>query len=102
MYSLKVADSAENDLDSIISYIAENLHAPKAASSFADQVYDCYDRLEENPYIFEECQNARLKKEGYRRAVIKNYIMLYKIHERENTVIVHRFFHGGQDYVHLI
>ena len=102
MYNLETTDNAEDDLSEIISYIAMNLNAPKAASDFADQVYDCYDRLEDNPYIYEECRDARLKKEGYRRAVIKNYILLYKINEDEKAVIVHRFFYGSQDYAHLI
>jgi len=102
MYSLDVTDSAEEDLDEIISYIADTLNAPKAASNFADEVYDCYDRLEENPYIYEECRDAKLKKESYRRAVIKNYVLLYRISEDDKSVIAHRFFYGGQDYANQI
>ena len=102
MFSLEITASAENDLSEIISYIAMNLNAPKAATDFADEVFNCYDRLEENPYIYEECRDARLKKEGYRRAVIKNYVLIYKVYEGKNEVVVQRFFYGGQDYVHLI
>ena len=102
MYNLDVTDKGERDLDKIIAYIVEDLDAPQAAASFVDEVYECYDRLEDNPYIYEECRDPRLQKEGYRRAVIKSYIMLYKIHEDDNMVIVHRFFYGRQDYVNLI
>ena len=102
MYSLDITDHAEEDLAKIITYIAESLNAPKAASDFADKVYDCYDRLEENPYIYEECRDAHLKKEGYRRAVISNYVMLYRIDENNKHIVVYRFFYGSQDYANLM
>ena len=102
MYKLDVSDPAEQDLSRIISYIAEKLAAPQAAADFADAVFDCYDRLENNPYLYEQCRNAKLQKEGYRRAVIKNYILLYKVNEETKMVVVHRFFYGRQDYVSLV
>ena len=102
MYNVDVLDSAELDLDRIIAYISEKLAAPKAASDFADAVYDCYDNLETNPYMYEQCRDPKLQLEGYRRAVIMNYILVYKIHEDKNLVNVHRFFHGTQDYAQMI
>ena len=102
MYKLDVSDLAEQDLDRIVAYIAEKLLAPKAASDFVDAVFDCYDNLENNPYIYEQCRDLKLKNEGYRRAVIKNYIFIFKIHEESKTVVGHRFFYGGQDYADLI
>jgi len=102
MYKLDVSDKAEQDLSRIIEYIAQKLAAPIAASDFADAVFDCYDNLDNNPYIFEQCRDAKLNKEGYRRAVIKNYILVYSVNEDTKTVIAHRFFYGRQDYVSLI
>ncbi|MBP2638541.1 MAG: hypothetical protein H6Q72_4448, partial [Firmicutes bacterium] len=31
-------------------------------------------------------------KEGYRKAVIKNYVLLYKINEASQTISIMRFF----------
>ena len=101
MYRVDVSDKADYDLDRILSYIAVDLASPQAAASFADEVYECYDRLEENPFIYEECRDTKLQQEGYRRAVIKNYIMLYKVYDNK-LVIVHRFFYNRQNYVMLI
>ena len=101
MYKVDISDRANYELDRILSYIAKDLDAPQAASDFVDEVYKCYDRLENNPYIFEKCRDTRLQSEGYRRAVIKNYVMLYKIYGQE-LVIVHHFFYGGQDYEKLV
>ena len=102
MYNVEVSDRAEEDFDRIITYIAQNLSAPKAASDFADNVNDCYDQLEDNPYIYGACHDPRLNKEGYRRALVTNYVVVFKIHEEDKEVHVHAIFHGSQDYVNLI
>jgi len=102
MYNLDITDNAEQDLEHIITYMIDKLSAPVAATTFADAVNDCYENLEANPYIYESCRDFKLKNEGYRRAVIKNYILVYKIYEEKKTVVVHRFFYGRQDYVNLI
>jgi len=102
MYRLEITDHAEQDFDRIIVYITEKLVAPKAASDFADAVYDCYDILESNPFMYEKCRDTKLSKEGYRRAVIKNYVLVYRINEEAKVVVAHRFFYGRQNYVDLI
>ena len=102
MYSVCISDCAERDLDSIVLYITEKLSAPKAATDFVDAVYNCYDNLESNPYIYEACHDNRLQIEGYRRATIKNYVLVYKVNEDAKTVTVHRFFYGGQNYLSII
>jgi len=101
MYRVDISNRADYELDKILTYISDDLAAPEAAVSFVDEVYECYDRLEENPYIYEAYRDPRLNREGYRRAVIKNYVMLYKIYDHE-LVIVHHFFYGGQDYTMLV
>ena len=102
MYRLDVSDRAEQDLDLIITYIAEKLAAPIAAADFAGEVYDCYDHLENNPYMYEKCRDPTLQKEGYRRAVVKNYLLVFKVDDTAGEVTVYRFFHGTQDYANLI
>jgi len=101
MYRVEISHNADYELDSILSYITEDLAAPQAAASFADEVYECYNRLEENPYVYEACRDPKLQSEGYRRVVIKNYVMLYKIYDHE-LVVVHHFFYSGQDYAKLV
>jgi len=102
MYKLDITDHAEQDLDRIIAYIAEKLAAPKAAAGFIDAVFACYDHLEDNPYMYEQCRDPKLQKEGYRRAIINNYILIYKINDEAKMIIVHRFFYGKQNYALLI
>jgi len=102
MYRLIISELADSDLDSIVQYITERLAEPKAASDFLDAVDKCYSHLENNPLIYERCRDPKLNKEGYRKAVIKNYVLVYKVDEIAETVDIYRFFHGSQDYVSLI
>jgi plasmid stabilization system protein ParE len=102
MYKLIVTELAHRDLDNIASYIAVQLANPAAASDFLDEVDRCYGYLERNPMMYSKCGDSRLGKEGYRKAVIKNYILVYKVDEIGKTVIVLRFFYGAMDYSKLI
>lgn len=52
--------------------------------------------------MYAKCQDQRLEKEGYRKALIKNYVLVYKIDEASKTISILRFFYGAQDYVKLI
>jgi plasmid stabilization system protein ParE len=102
MFDLVVSERAEIDLRKILTYIKEELEMPQSASSLSDRIDECYERLENNPFLYAECQDPRLKKEGFRRAVVKNYILLFKVFEQQNFVVVYRFFHSSQNYPNLI
>jgi hypothetical protein len=102
MYNLSVSERVDRALDRTVEYIKFDLDMPQAASNLADKVHECYLRLKENPFMYAECFDPRLKKEGYRRAIVKNYILLFKIYEEQNLVGVHHFFHCSQDYVNLV
>jgi plasmid stabilization system protein ParE len=54
------------------------------------------------PLMYEACRDPYLKSLGYRKAIINNYIMVYKVDEERETVYIMRFFHGKQDYEKLI
>ncbi|NLJ71232.1 MAG: type II toxin-antitoxin system RelE/ParE family toxin [Clostridiaceae bacterium] len=101
-YNISVTNLAMHDLANITRYISEELCNPTAATSLLDTIDDCYKNLETMPMMFERCNNSRLRDMGYRRAVIKNYIMVYRIAESERTVYILRFFYGAQEYEKLI
>ena len=101
-YKLNVTELAHEDLFNIVAYIAVELSNKPAAIHFVDEVEDCYIRLKENPYLYELCRDPRLKMEGYRKAVISHYVLVYKFNEPANEVVIYRFFYGRQDYTKLI
>ena len=97
-YKLQVTQTADRDLDGILSYIMIELKNVEAALHFADEVDARYDKLIENPYIYEECRQPLLKQSHYRKAVIGNYLLIYRIDDVNNIVYVERFFSEMQDY----
>lgn len=102
MYKLIITNLAHEDLENIVSYIAVQLANPIAAVNFLNEVEKCYSNLKNTPLMYERCHDAHLEKEVYRRATIKNYILVYKVDESAKIVMIHRFFYGAQDYVKLI
>lgn len=101
-YKLLVTELAQSDLDEIISYIAVNLASPIAANDFLDKVAECYGNLRHNPFMYAKSCDLRLEKEGYRKALVGNYIVVFKIIELEKTVVIFRIFYGGSNYFNLL
>ena len=50
--------------------------------------------LEENV----NCNFGSPNPEGYRKALIKNYVLAFKIDENTKTVTVYRFFYAARNY----
>ncbi len=101
-YDVVVTPSANADLDSIIEYISVKLANPSAASAFLNNVTKCYEELSVSPKMYEQCRDVRLKKLGYRRAIIGNYILVYRVDEINMIVYVLRYFYGAREYAKLI
>ncbi|WP_088227346.1 type II toxin-antitoxin system RelE/ParE family toxin [Desulfosporosinus sp. FKB] len=102
MYRLVVTELANEDLDNIISYIALQLDNPMAAATFLDEVERCCGFLKSNPFMYERCHDVRLEADGYRKATINNYVLVYKMDEMTKVVIIYRLFYGVQNYILLI
>ena len=101
-YKVIETSQAEQDLDNIVSYIVNILGNPSAAAALLNEVEKCFSSLEDMPMLFEACRSPHLRALGYRKAGIRNYIMIYKVNESKKEVIILRFFHGRQDYEKLI
>ena len=98
VYKVIASVQADADLDRLIDYLLQTLQNPVAAKNLLSGVEACYDHLSQMPYMYEQCRSPRLMARGYRKAVIHDYIMIYRVDDEENTVYVLRFFHGRQDY----
>ena len=85
-YKLVETALAQADLDAILS----------------NEVEKCYAALEQLPYLYEQCRDPRLSSKGYRKAVIKHYLLIYRVDEAQKTVYLLRFFYGRQNYETLL
>jgi toxin ParE1/3/4 len=101
-YKLVVSKEAHKDIDNIVHYIAVELVNPAAAAGFLNDVEKSYHIVVSNPYMYSLCHDARLSREGYRKIVIKNYIILYRIDDETKAVFIVRIIYGGRNYVDFI
>ena len=90
-YKLVKTDSFQRDLDAAIGYIVLSLENKTAAASLLDAIEQCYDGIERMPLMYESCHDPRLRELGYRRVVIRNYIMIYQVDKDSETVNILRF-----------
>ncbi len=99
MYKIIITNLANEDLEEIVVYMATNLKVPIAATNFLDEVEHAYSNLLLNPFMYEKIE---LNNNIYRRAVIKKYIMLYRVDENSGIIYISRFFHGTRNFENLL
>ena len=39
-----------------------------------------------------------LAQKGYRKVLIKNYVLVFKVNEAKKVVTIYRLFYGAEDY----
>lgn len=100
MYNLVVTSKAYQDIDEALNYIINILNNKKAATELVEEIIECQRILKENPFAYSKCIDKNLEERGYRRAVVKNYILLFKIEQKRVAIL--RFFHGAQNYQYML
>lgn len=101
-YDVILSEEAHSDIDSVLDYIVNALKNPTAAKNLFDKIEKVYIDIANNPFMYAYCNNSRLQNDGYRKAVINNYVLIYRVDEGKNTAFVVRFFYGRQNYIELI
>ena len=98
MYKLIFAPEFSKDLDNTFEYISNILKANNASKDLMKEIDDSIMNLKNMPYVYPEC-NEPLKSLGYRKIIVKNYIMIYEVNEKKNNVNLLRLFYAKGDYV---
>ena len=101
MYRVVISPSADADLFGIIKYIAHELENPSAATDFADGLEKCYADLETFPSSHSFCDDPLLRFKGYRKYPVGNYLVIFRVIEKQNEVRVVHIFHATQNYIEI-
>lgn len=88
---------AEEDLDSILNYIAMELSNPSSAKLFFDQVFNDLDRLCSFPKSCPVVNNDFLKINNIRKLIINNFLLYYIFDESNLKIIVLRIVYGKRN-----
>jgi plasmid stabilization system protein ParE len=97
-YKIRYLFPAEDDLLSIIDYIAED--NPTAADKMVDRFEKAIGRLALSPFAGKVPDDDELRKRNYRMLIVGKYFVFYKV--KEKAVEIHRIIHGARDYKHLL
>ena len=102
IFEIKITDEARHDLEKIYDYISLELKNDIAAKKLIRKIRDSIIRLREFPYMSELLKDEILRKKGYRKIVIDNYIVIYKVNKDERSVIIVRIIYNRRQYQDLI
>lgn len=102
LYEVRYTPLAYEDLDEIDTYISETLVNSKAATDLMYEMEKSISRLEEFPYMGSEVADSYLASKGYRKLVVKNYLVFYLINSKQKQVVIMRVLYGAREYHDLL
>jgi plasmid stabilization system protein ParE len=101
-YRIDISEPAENDLHEIILYICAQLSAPMSALKMAETIEEALAGLAEMPYGYSQVADERLASMGYRKLIVKNYIVFFTINEKAKIVDVERVLYMRRDWLRIL
>ena len=102
MFTLIFSETVNSDIISSIKYIKDVLEAPMAAKNHVNELKEKYIKLKKNPYIRPLVRNKFLASKGIRFIMVKNYMLIYIINEKDKTVLLYRFMYGKRDWINIL
>ena len=90
-YKFAFTPLAEQDIDSVLEYISENLNNVKAANDMLDKIEKAIDNACVLPYGFPDCKIYFIADDKTRHVNIDNYAMIYEIDEEKKQINILRF-----------
>jgi plasmid stabilization system protein ParE len=101
-YKIAVSEPAENDLRDIVRYISAQLSAPITAPKMMDTIEEVITGLSDIPKKYPLLSDDRLKAMGYRKLLVKNYIVFFSVDDNSNIVDVERILYARRDWLHIL
>lgn len=101
-YKIEVSEPAENDLRDIVRYIFAQLSAPMTAMKMMDTIEQAIASLANMPQKCPLVRDERLAAMGYRKLIIKNYVVFFTIDEKAKVVDVERILYARRDWLRIL
>jgi len=101
-FHLKFTAAAYDDLEQIYSYISKKLLAETAADNLLEKIESSIMRLKKFPYSGSLVSDEPLRKRGYRKLIIDNYIVFYLVNEMDKQAVIMRILYGAQNYQNIL
>ena len=101
-YRIQRTDKANDQLYSLIQYIADDSGDVDLALNYLDKIEETVMRLSDFPYSGTVPRYSILKKQGYRVLIFEKLLVFYKADDEAKTVTIHAVVDGRMEYRNLI
>lgn len=102
MYEILRTDKANDQLYSIIQYIAEDSGSVDIALNYLDKMEAEIGKLRTTPHMDSYPRYSTLKRQGYRVLIVQRHLVFYKVDDGRRQVIVYAIVDSRQQYLNLI
>ena len=99
MYKIEILQPAWTDLERIAD-LHMSLVGPKSAKKVTDKILESIELLEVSPYGFPLVPDEALAQEGYRMAIYKKYIAIYRV--IGDTIYIYHIADGRGNYPQIM
>ena len=100
-YQVFITDTAFNDMNDIINYIANELFEPHVAEKLLGTFQDAINSLSDVPHRHKIVELAEIMNKTIRMFPIENYIIFYAINEKVGCVDIVRVLYGRRNWKFL-
>ncbi len=97
-YQVIFTKQAKREIKSAYQYISKTLYAKTSALQLMKEINIKVENLTIFPRLYCELEIPNLKDIRYRRIVVKNYIIIYKVNENKKEIYILHIFHSKSDY----
>lgn len=98
-YKVEISRQAKLDLRDIVLYIKNILKAPSIANKYVELFKNEINNLQYFPQRFAIVDSELIKGECVRRVIVKNYIIFYRVNEKDQLVKVDRIMYSASDWI---
>lgn len=101
-YRVDLSEPAEKDLIDIVKYIASQLSSPMSAYHMMEIFEEAMASLSDTPQRCPLITEERLSQLGYRKLIVKNYIVFFSVDEKNKVVDVERILYARRNWLRYI
>ena len=90
-YTVRYLETVRRDREAIKAYLSQ--YSTTAAMRLFEKIRNKMELVKSNPYMHKSYEG----RPQFRRMVIEDYLIFYKVIETSKTIEVHHIFHGTRD-----
>jgi len=95
-----IQNTVYSDIKEIVDYF--NKYSKTGAHRIRKKIITAISRVKEQPYIGVVVSDEELSGFEFRKVIVENYLIFYRIFENENKIVIYRVLDGRRNYPSLL